>query len=316
MRITKNGSLIFPSFLTALNMAVDEISKTSTWLAAIRPKTLWAAVAPVLIGVAMAIEAGVVHWLAAALALTGALFIQIGTNFFNDYADFKKGADTDDRKGPLRVTQAGLVSPQGMKNATFLVFGLAIIAGSYLMWRGGWPIVVIGVLSIISGFMYTAGKYSLAYLGLGDIFVLIFFGPVAVGGTYFVQALAIENTVLIAGMAPGLLAVAILLVNNIRDVAEDRLAGKKTIVVRFGRTFGLACYFVCMVVTGLIPIILYVITGKHPAVLLASASMLIGLYLFSKVVKTPPSPALNPILGATARLLLIYSIVFSITWNL
>lgn len=296
-------------------MAVEEISRTKIWLAAIRPKTLWAAVAPVLIGVAMAVEAGVVHWLAAALALIGGLLIQIGTNFFNDYADFKKGADTDDRKGPLRVTQAGLVSPQGMKQATFFAFGLAVLAGTYLMWRGGWPIIVIGVLSIISGFMYTAGKYSLAYLGLGDIFVLIFFGPVAVGGTYFVQALAIENTVLIAGLAPGLLAVAILLVNNIRDIAEDRIAGKKTIVVRFGRTFGLACYLVCMLATGLVPVVLYMLTGRHPAVLLASALMLVGLYLFMQIVKTPPSPALNPVLGATARLLLVYSIVFSITWN-
>ncbi len=297
-------------------MSVDQLSRTSIWLAAIRPKTLWAGVAPVLIGVAMAFEANKVHWLAAFLALVGALLIQIGTNFYNDYADYKKGADTDDRKGPLRVTQAGLVTPDTMKRATYLVFALAVAAGGFLMWRGGLPIVIIGVLSIISGFMYTAGKYSLAYLGLGDLFVLIFFGPVAVGGTYFVQALEINNLVLIAGLAPGLLAVAILLVNNIRDVEEDRLAGKKTIVVRFGRAFGLACYVICVLGAVLVPVILHLQTGDHQLVLITSLVGLSGFYLFCQILRTPPSPVLNPILGATARLLLIYSLVFTITWNL
>lgn len=297
-------------------MSVDQLTKSQIWLAAIRPKTLWAGVAPVLIGVAMAIEAGVVHWLAALLALLGALFIQIGTNFYNDYADFKKGADTEERKGPLRVTQAGLVSPEGMKRATYLAFGLAVAAGGYLMWRGGWPIVVIGFLSILCGFLYTAGRYSLAYLGLGDIFVLIFFGPVAVGGTYFVQALEINNLVLIAGLAPGLLAVAILLVNNIRDIDEDRLAGKKTIVVRFGRRFGLACYLFCVIGAAAVPMGVYLMSGRHPAVLIASVVLLIGLPLFRKIVQTPAGPALNPVLGATARMLLIYSVLFSVAWNL
>ncbi|MEM8485636.1 MAG: 1,4-dihydroxy-2-naphthoate polyprenyltransferase [Bacteroidota bacterium] len=297
-------------------MASPSMSTFQVWMAAVRPKTLWAAVAPVLIGVAMAIAAGVVHWLSAGLALLGALFIQIGTNFFNDYADFKKGADTEDRKGPLRVTQAGLVSARTMLVATALVFGLAVVSGGYLMWRGGWPIVLIGILSIISGFMYTAGKYSLAYMGLGDLFVLIFFGPVAVGGTYFVQALSINNTVLLAGLAPGLLAVAILLVNNIRDVEEDRLAGKKTIVVRFGRTFGLVCYFICMLGAGLIPLGVYLMEPAHLPVLITSLCVIPGMLLFRQVTNTPASPALNPILGATARLLLIYSILFSITWNL
>ncbi len=297
-------------------MPVEQLSKTGIWLAAIRPKTLWAAFAPVLIGVAMAIEAQVVHWPAAILALLGAIFIQVGTNFYNDYADFKKGADTEDRKGPLRVTQAGLVSPLAMKRATYLAFGLAVAAGGYLMWRGGLPIIVIGVLSIISGFMYTAGKYSLAYLGLGDLFVLVFFGPVAVGGTYFVQALEINALVVIAGLAPGLLAVAILLVNNIRDVEEDRTAGKKTIVVRFGRKFGLASYLICMVGAAAVPVTLHLQTGEHLAVLITCATLIAGLSLLIKIVQTPPGPALNPVLGATARLLLLYSIVFSITWNL
>ncbi|MFB3133801.1 MAG: 1,4-dihydroxy-2-naphthoate octaprenyltransferase, partial [Rhodothermales bacterium] len=167
-------------------------SPLAIWTAAARPKTLGAAVAPVLVGTAMAWEAGGFHAPAALCALLGALLIQIGTNFSNDYADFLKGADTGVRKGPLRVTQAGLVAPATMKRATVLVFALAFVVGLYLIWRGGWPILVIGVLSILSGVFYTVGRYSLADLGLADVFVLVFFGPVAVGGTYYVQALEIN----------------------------------------------------------------------------------------------------------------------------
>ena len=286
------------------------------WLTAIRPKTLWAAFAPVLIGGAMAVEAGVFHFVSALLALIGAVCIQIATNFYNDFADFEKGADTDDRKGPTRVTQSGWVSPQSMRVATFLVFGLAVLSGIYLMFRGGVPIIIIGILSIVSGVMYTAGKYSLAYVGLGDLFVLIFFGPVAVGGTYYVQALGINLTVLVAGIAPGLLAVAILLVNNIRDREEDRLAGKKTIVVRYGHTFGISCYAFSIFGAALIPLLLFLMSGTHVWALLAMLILFPGWINLSKLIKTPPSPKLNPILGATARLLLIYSVIFAICWNL
>ena len=190
----------------------------------------------------MAVEAGVFHALSGMLALLGAILIQIGTNFYNDYADFLKGADTSDRKGPMRATQAGLVKPESMKRATIAVFALAVASGLYLIWRGGLPVLMIGVFSILFGILYTAGRYSLAYLGIADLFVLVFFGPVAVGGTYYVQALAIESVVLVAGFAPGLLAVAILLVNNIRDIDEDRAAGKKTLIVRMGRRFGVVAY--------------------------------------------------------------------------
>ena len=295
---------------------MTEPSSFGKWLAAIRPKTLWAAVAPVVIGVAMAVDAGQFHLLAAVLALIGALCIQIGTNFYNDFADFEKGADSPERKGPVRVTQAGWIKPDTLKKATWFVFGLSVIAGAYLMWRGGWPIVLIGVLSILSGIMYTAGKYSLAYIGLGDIFVLIFFGPVAVGGTYYVQALAITPSVLISGLAPGLLAVAILLVNNIRDQQEDRVAGKKTIVVRFGRRFGIFCYAFCIVGASCIPVVLYFEEPVHHWALLASLILVPGLVYLRKLIQTPPSPLLNPLLGATARLLIIYSVVFSIAWNI
>lgn len=283
---------------------------------AIRPKTLGAAIAPVLMGTAMAWTAGGFHATAAVCALLGAILIQIGTNFSNDYADFLKGADTADRKGPLRVTQAGLVSPETMKRATVLVFGLAVVAGLYLIWRGGWPVLLIGVLSIIAGVVYTVGRYSLAYLGLADLFVLIFFGPVAVGGTFYVQTLEINAVVLIAGLAPGFLSMAILLVNNIRDVDEDRQAGKRTLIVRAGRPFGIGLYVFCFLAAASIPVLLFLRSGMHPWATIAALVVGLALPLIKKLSSETSSIALNPLLGATGRLLLIYSILFSIGWVL
>lgn len=291
-------------------------SPVAIWIVAARPKTLWAAVAPVLIGVAMAYADGVFHPLSAALALLGAIWIQIGTNFYNDYADFKKGADTKDRKGPLRVTQAGLVSPEAIKRATIVAFGLAVVAGVYLMVRGGWPIIIIGVLSIISGILYTGGRYSLAYLGISDLFVLVFFGPVAVGGTYYVQALTITPSVLIAGLAPGLLAVAILLVNNIRDINEDRAANKKTLIVRTGRNVGIALYAGCVLIALVLPGVLVWMDGTLGWGLLPLVLLPLGVRNIQKLRRTTDPFALNPLLGATAQFLLLYSLLFSMGWNL
>jgi 1,4-dihydroxy-2-naphthoate octaprenyltransferase len=293
-----------------------QIPKSKIWLLAARPKTLGAAIAPVLMGTAMAWAAGGFHALAAWCALLGAVLIQIGTNFSNDYSDFLKGADNDDRKGPLRVTQAGLVTPEAMKRATVLVFALAVVVGGYLIWRGGWPILLIGVLSILSGLLYTVGRYSLAYLGLADLFVLVFFGPVAVGGTYYVQTLAINGIVLVAGIAAGLLSVAILLVNNIRDVDEDRAANKKTLIVRAGRPFGIGLYAACVLGAMLIPVGIFLYMGQHPW---AMAVVLIGPLawpIVRKLRSEREAVALNPLLGATGRLLLLYSVLFSIGWVL
>lgn len=291
-------------------------SSLSVWVLAARPKTLPAAIVPVVIGTMLAIEAGGFHAPSAFLALVGAVLIQIGTNFSNDYVDYLKGADTTERKGPLRVTQAGLVSPEVMRRATGLVFGLAFAAGLYLIWRGGWPILVIGVLSIVSGILYTAGRYSIAYLGLGDLFVLIFFGPVAVGGTYFVQTLALEPHVIAVGIGTGLLSVGILLSNNIRDVDEDRLAGKKTLVVRFGRNFGIVLYAACIVIAAIIPAIIAFSGGEH--YLSAATLVLIPLAIPNVLtfIRHRDAAALNPLLGATARLLLLYCILFSAGWLL
>ncbi len=289
-------------------------SAAKVWVTAARPKTLGAAIAPVLVGTAMALEAGVLHVPAALCALLGAVFIQIGTNFSNDYVDFLKGADTEDRKGPLRVTQAGWVTPQAMKTATIIAFGLAVLAGLYLIWRGGWPILLVGLVSIACGVLYTAGRYSLAYLGLADLFVLVFFGPVAVGGTYYVQALHVSPQVLLMGLGPGLLAVAILLVNNIRDVQEDRAAGKKTLIVRLGRRFGVGLYGLC--VLGALAVVLTLVwqTGRWWA-LATLLALPLAVPIVRKLAREENAFALNPLLGATGRLLLIYSVLFCIGWN-
>lgn len=291
-------------------------SPFSIWMMAARPKTLGAAVAPVLIGTAMAFEAGGVHVPSAALALLSAVLIQVGVNYHNDYADYLKGADTEDRVGPTRVTQAGLVAPEAMRRATIVVFALAVLAGGYLIWRGGWPILAIGALSIFSAVLYTAGPYSLADTGLADLFVLVFFGPVAVGGTYYVQALSINPVVLVAGLAPGLLSVGILLVNNIRDISEDQRAGKKTLPVRWGRPFGIGLYGACIAAAALVPIGCWAWTGAHPWAGVSAVIAPLAVPIVRKLATEDDPAALNPLLGATGRLLLLYSMLFSVGWVL
>lgn len=292
------------------------LSKPAIWVLAARPKTLWAAVAPVFLGTAFAVEAGAFHAASALVALVAAVLIQVGTNYSNDYHDFVKGADTERRKGPVRVTQAGLVRASDVRRAAFIAFALAFAAGVYLIVRGGWPVLLIGVLSILFGVLYTAGRYSLAYLGLADLFVFVFFGPVAVAGTYFVQALDVEPVVVLAGMGPGFLATAILLVNNVRDVEEDRAAGKKTLVVRWGRSAGVALYRACLVGAAAVVPAATVIYGDHGWPLAALAVFPAG-YRYARQLRSEEDPeALNPLLGATSRLLLLYSLLFGVGWML
>jgi len=292
------------------------VHPAAVWIQAVRPKTLLAAFSPVLVGVAMAFRDGVLHVPSAMLALLGAVLIQIGTNFFNDYADFEQGADTSERKGPLRVTQAGLVSPTTMKRSTILVFALAILAGGYLMVRGGWPVVVIGFLSILFGVLYTSGRYSLAYLGIADFFVFVFFGPVAVGGTYYVQSLMITWPVVMAGIGPGLLSVAILLVNNIRDVSEDRAAGKMTLVARLGAPAGQWLYGICVLAPMIVPVGLYFAAAGSPWAMTVLILLPLCILEMRRIASTKEAMELNVSLGATARLLLLYSVLFSVGWNL
>jgi len=286
----------------------------NSWILAIRPKTLPAAIAPVLIGTAMAFGDGLYHGPSALMALSAALCIQIGTNLANDYFDFKKGADTADRKGPTRVTQAGLIKPEVVLGAAIVFFVLAALSSIYLINRAGTCILIIAVTSIISGIFYTAGPKPLGYLGLGDIFVLVFFGPVAVVGTYFTQALEINWVVIIAGLAPGFLSMAILAINNLRDIDTDRRAGKLTLAVRFGRSFAMSEYLGCIIAATLIPMAIILLADDHPGVAIASIVGFIAIPSVKAAFTHLDGASLNRVLGQTGRLLMIYSVLFSIGW--
>jgi len=209
------------------------------WLLAARPKTLAASVTPVLVGSALAFQ-GTMHWSPFVFALLGSVFIQIGTNYVNDALDFKKGADTHTRLGPLRVTQAGLLDADAVLRGAYICFFLAALCGIPLILRGGWPIAAIGIASIVAAYAYTGGPYPLAYHGLGEVFVMIFFGLVAVCGSFYLQRLALDPTAWIGGIAAGSLAVVILAINNLRDIENDRASNKRTLAARFGETFARA----------------------------------------------------------------------------
>jgi len=290
----------------------------AVWVEAARPKTLGAGVAPVIIGTAMAYEAGVFHVLTAVCTFVCVVLIQIGTNFANDYFDFVKGADTEARVGPTRATQAGLISPRGMLIATVVVLGLAFVCGLYLVIRGGWPILAIGLLSLALAVLYTGGPYPLAYVGLGDMFVLVFFGPVAVAGTYYVQTLRFDWLPVIAGMAPGLFSMAILTVNNLRDADGDVHAGKRTLAVRFGKGFARAEYIGCLALATLaVPIAAVAMSNGHYLALAACGAAFPAFVMARRVTHPCIEPAgLNPYLGATGQLLLAYSVMFAVGWIL
>ncbi len=257
-----------------------------------------------------------VHWLSAILALFAALMIQIGTNLANDYFDHKKGKDTHQRLGPVRVTQAGLVSDRGMQIAISLVFGAALLAGIYLVYRAGWPIVIIGLFSLFFGIIYTAGPFPLAYIGIADLFAFLFFGPVAVAGTYYVQSLTMDWPVLIAGIAPGCFSVALLTVNNLRDVEEDRSTAKKTLIVRLGKTYGRSQYLVSLIIAALIPILLWQLTSGHIWVLSALSMGIFTIPALKGMFGGTTGRGLNDVLAATGRTELIYTILFTIGWIL
>jgi len=286
------------------------------WLGASRLRTLPAAASPVLLGTAFAVADGGFHALAALCALAGALFIQIGTNYANDAEDFVRGADTAERVGPKRATAEGWVTAGQMRTAAGLAFGLAFLSGMFLVWRGGLPVLALGVVSILSGYAYTAGRYALAYTGLADVFVLVFFGPVAVAGTYYVQALALPVWVAFAGLGPGALATAILIANNVRDVEQDRVANKRTLVVRFGRPFGVGLYGACVALATVVPLALVATMRDHAGALVASAvAAIVGTVLVRALARSHGAAA-APILGKTGALLLVYSVTFALGWAL
>ncbi len=213
----------------------------NSWLLAARPKTLSAAVVPVLIGSALAShEPPGVTWWVFFCALAGSVLIQVATNLINDALDFKKGTDTAERLGPIRVTQAGLISAEGVLRMAWICLILAALCGIPLLNRGGWPMLIVGLASILAAYGYTGGPYPLAYHGLGELFVIVFFGFVAVGGTFYAHSLQLTRSALLAGFATGALAAVLIVINNLRDVAGDRTSNKRTLAVRFGETFARA----------------------------------------------------------------------------
>jgi 1,4-dihydroxy-2-naphthoate octaprenyltransferase len=286
------------------------------WIMAARPKTLWASIAPVLIGTAMAYDKVYINIPAMIVTFVSAVLIQVATNYANDYFDFMKGTDKEDRIGPTRVTQAGLISPRSIKRAYISVFSMAFIFGLYLVWIAGWPVLIIGTLSILFGILYTAGPFPLGYNGLGDIFVFIFFGPLAVGGTYYIQTLDINWIVLVSGLAPGLLSTAILTVNNLRDIRTDKKCGKRTLAVRYGETFSRMEYMFCILFAGIIPFLICVINRDHIYSIVSSSILLFAIPMIRSVVINKIDARLNIILAQTGIILMVYSIIFSISWNL
>jgi 1,4-dihydroxy-2-naphthoate octaprenyltransferase len=286
------------------------------WASAARARTLPASVAPVLIGVVLAYADGVGHAPAAMAALAGAMLIQIGTNYANDYFDFVKGADTAERIGPRRAVQSGLIAPAAMRRATVLVFGLAVLVGLYLAARGGWPIVIVGVASILCGVLYTGGPFPLGYRGLGDVFVLLFFGPVAVAGTYWVQALEVDWRPIVAGLGPGLISTAILAVNNLRDRETDAKAGKRTLAVRLGATFTRVEFSASILVACLTPLVFLATGAAGWGMLLPLLTLLAAVPVHRTVWGEADGATLNRALADTGRLLMLYAVLFCIGWHL
>ncbi len=292
------------------------MSKLKPWIMASRPKTLPAAIAPVLIGLALAYADGAFSPTIAGATLMAALCLQIGTNYANDYFDFLHGADTEDRQGPTRITQAGLVTLSQMRWGTAIVFLVAALFGAILVFHGGWPILVIGLLSIAAGVFYTAGPFPLGYLGLGDLLVLLFFGFAAVGGTYYLQTGQVTTQALLAGVAPGLLSTAILAVNNLRDIDTDRQTGKRTLAVRFGARFAKVEYLGCLLVAAGVPLLLCSLVRDHYFALASMAVLLLAVPSIRIVCVGPGGPVLNQVLASTGRVLFLFSVVFCVGWLL
>ena len=296
--------------MTSLAAPLERPSKIAAWFLATRPRTLVAGLVPVAVGSALAYRDHVFALLPALGALIGALFIQIGTNLVNDYFDFKRGADNAGRLGPPRATQQGWLTPPAVFRGAMICFGLAFAVGMYLVWVAGWPLVVIGLGSLAAGYAYTGGPFPLAYNGLGDVFVLVFFGFVAVSGTYFVQAQTITTTTLLAAIPVGLLGVALLAVNNTRDEKTDAAAGKRTLVVRFGAAFGKAEYVTCLVVSALLPLGLWLSGAASPFVMLSWLAIPLALPPL-RLLFTQTGSALNAALAGTAKLQLVFGLLFA-----
>ncbi len=293
-----------------INSSVKNISKVESWVLASRPKTLLAAFVPIIIGSSIAFSDGYFNLIAALDALICSILIQTGTNFVNDLYDHIAGTDSADRAGPTRVLASGLISIKEMKIGIILVFSLTFLLGLYLVSLGGWVVLLIGVLSILAGIAYTAGPFPLAYNGLGDIFVFLFFGLVGTVGTYYVQALQITSLSVWASIPVGALITNILIVNNYRDIDEDRQAGKNTLAVLLGKRFSRVQYLVFLIVSFLMPFVVYFYYKQNIAVFLPILALPLGIKLV-KMIYTHDGKELNKTLELTAKLSAIYGILFA-----
>jgi 1,4-dihydroxy-2-naphthoate octaprenyltransferase len=309
-------------------MSTEAVSRRKAWVMAARPQTLPAAAAPVLVGSAVAAWAGVFQVLPAVAAFVGAALIQVGTNFANDYYDAVQGADTADREGFTRVTAGGLIEPAEVKRAMVLTFALAILSGTYLVYVGGLPILIVGLVSVVCGVAYTGGPYPLGYNGLGDLFVFVFFGLVAVTGTYYVQAAAaaVDYGPLALELAPmdhlGLAVVAslpiaaistnILVVNNVRDREEDAQTGKTTLAVAFGYRFVRAEFVALLALAYATPLYLWLADDLSVAVLAPVLSLPLAVSVARTVLTETKGAALNPALERVGQLLALYALLFAL----
>jgi 1,4-dihydroxy-2-naphthoate octaprenyltransferase len=282
----------------------------NAWLLAARPRTLPAAVVPVVVGTAVAMRTGQARPGLALIALAAALLLQIGTNLINDWGDFRRGADGPDRLGPIRVTQAGLLSPGQVAAAGAGAFAIAAVLGLLLAAEAGWPVIVVGLAAIGAGVAYTAGPWPLAYHGLGELFVLVFFGPVAVCGTELVQTGGVSALAVGASIPVGCLATAILLVNNVRDVDGDRVAAKRTLAVRFGRPAGRALYATMLGAAFVAPAGLALLAVPASLVTWFCAPLVRGP--LGAVLHHTDGPTLNTALGDTARLHLAFGLLLAV----
>lgn len=296
------------------DQAADSLPSTvSLWQigwAAIRPRTLSVAVAPVLLGTALAWADGSGHhWLALCITLACALLIQIGTNLHNDVIDFERGTDRPERIGPLRVTAAGWVSPRAMHRATALTFGLAMLAGAYLVALGGWPILLAGLLSLLAGWSYSGGPRPVSHTALGELFVLVFFGLVAVAGSHWLQSGYTALDAWLCGTALGLPAAAVLLVNNYRDLDGDLQSGRRTLAGRLGRT-GARLVYIAMLLLPFALVLLLAWRGRSGA-LLALLALPLSALLAKRLQPDASADSLNALLAATAKLTLLLALLLS-----
>ena len=288
------------------------LSPLRLWLVASRPRTLPAAVAPVLVGTSLAGTEGTFKPLRFVCALIGSIFIQIGTNLANDYSDARRGADTEDRLGPVRVTAGGLMPPRNVLIGTYVAFGVAVAAGAYLIAVAGWQLLLVGAASIAAGVLYTGGPRPYGYEGLGELFVFLFFGVVAVAGSYFVQVEKLEWEAFALSVPVGVLASAILVVNNVRDVDTDRRAGKRTLAVKLGRGGARNLFDAMLAVAFAAPIAIAASGALTAWVLLPLLSAPLAIPLRRTVRTRTDGPSLNGALAGTGRLLAVYSLLLSI----